>query len=170
MLRVFGQSTDYITACKVWSRVCMPGAPYDAVSCCLLSSLLTPHSKHMVNLAADHLGQFTVSLCPTSGIIKPAQGHHRSHAKVQHLLLYAARQVCFHLDNVLVPIYWCIRTLHGALQCSLPIKLEMRNYFMAYLDRCVSCPLLHRLLPLHDCRELKLLCFACLQSVLDPAK
>ena len=72
--------------------------------------------------------------------------------------------------SVLVPIYWCIRTLHGALQCSLPIKLEMRNYFMAYLDRCVSCPLLHRLLPLHDCRELKLLCFACLQSVLDPAK
>ena len=68
------------------------------------------------------------------------------------------------------PINWWIYTLRGALQCSLPIKLEMRNYFMAYLDRCVSCPLLQRLLPLHDCRELNLLCFACLQSVPAPAK
>ena len=24
--------------------------------------------------------------------------------------------------------------------CSVPVKLEMRNYFLSYLDTCVTCP------------------------------
>ena len=169
VLRIFGQSTDYITACKVWSDVCRPGTPLDAVSCRTWHLLLLPHSTDLVHFTADHLGQFTVSLCPTSGIIKPAQGHHRSHAEVQHPFLYAVRQVHVPLENVMQSIYWCIHTLHGALHCSLPIKLDMRNYFMAYLDRCVSSPLPHRVSPFDNRMELRLLSFACLPFVLASA-
>ena len=53
----------------------------------------------------------------------------------------------FPLELLLESIDWCFDPLHGALHCSLPIKLDMRNYFMAYLDRYVSSPSPHRLLP-----------------------
>ena len=59
-----------------------------------------------------------------------------------------------------------IDTLHTALLCSLPIKLEMRNYFMAFLDRYIPSRSLHSLLAfmtacdsflMHVCHSLLLL-------------
>jgi len=134
LLRVFGQSTDYITHCKV----CTGLHKINVKFCYFLSllscdgSLLTDSQQHEVLQAIlDNSQSPYAQLLASSSLLKVI---------TDHTLRYGLSNCQDSFDIFLQLQRSSALSLSHAMLCSVPVKLEMRNYFMTYLDRYARYP------------------------------
>lgn len=84
MLRVFGQSTDYVSHCKVRRRVQRPGLG-NADASVAYDAYESRASKRPPG--AGNPGQLDVGIRAAAGLREPHQGGHGAHAQVRRALV-----------------------------------------------------------------------------------